>query len=462
MNMNPSRWLFAGASLTLFACGEGFSNEGSTATSVPSWEAFQANPPLTWEAFRDSVDREPVSPYRFIVDGDIPLADEENLYTFYQTWLAEEYANTHTDGQALTVRNVLGADVLWPASQRFELTYCISDSFGSKKATLIAAMDRAARSWDDFVGVRFIYRPDQDTNCTSSNNNVVFNVSPIAASYVASAFFPDDARSKRQLFVTDIAFTTTSGGRDLEGILRHETGHILGFRHEHIHISCTEESTADSRQITSYDVNSVMHYPQCRPSGTGGYRQTSLDYSGAVQLYGSAYVTFASPSVNGLLVGARGILVSSGTTWPDSTPAETALRFCRDQGYMEHWTFTSYVRSSAYSYVTEHGLGNWNATGNNGVTMLDEIRCRVRPLTLRTYFHPKVNGYRVGRVTTSSVSRAETVNQFCIREGLSAVAYDYAVDPPIGTAYSYWTGSAWSTSGNNSVELFSQIRCVNP
>src|SRR5262249_50192952 len=38
---------------------------------------------------------------------------------------------------------------------------------------------------------------------------------------------------------------------------------------------------------SSTDVNSVMYYPQCRPSQGGGFRQTTLDYQGANQLYGS-------------------------------------------------------------------------------------------------------------------------------------------------------------------------------
>jgi hypothetical protein len=110
----------------------------------------------------------------------------------------------------------------------------------------------------------------------------------VTASYFAASFFPDDVRADRQLLITSAAFTTTAGGRDFQGILRHETGHILGFRHEHIWITCTGEETSEARQVTSYDVNSVMHYPQCRPSGTGGYRQTSLDYVGATSLYGYA------------------------------------------------------------------------------------------------------------------------------------------------------------------------------
>jgi hypothetical protein len=252
---------------------------------VPSWDAFRENPPVGWDEFRASAARESFAPYRFIVDGDIRLAGEPELQDFYQKWLAQEYASIAPGGSALTAKNVLGADVLWPISKRFDLTYCVSNSFGTRKADVVAAMDRATRSWSGSVAVQFSYRPDQDATCSNTNNNVVFDVRPVNESYFAASFFPDDPRPARELLITNAAFTTTDGGRDFEGILRHETGHILGFRHEHIWIGCGGEGTADARHVTSYDVNSVMHYPQCRPSRTGGYRQSQLDIVGAAMLY---------------------------------------------------------------------------------------------------------------------------------------------------------------------------------
>lgn len=237
-----------------------------------------------WESFRASVYREPGEHGVFIVEGDVPISDEAALRRYYDTQV------TRT-AQPLTVMNVLGADILWEGSDTFDLTYCVSNAFGTRKAEVVETIALAAASWSERAGVGFRYVPAQDASCTASNGNVIFDVNPAptGATYFARAFFPNDARAQRNVLIGNDAFTTTAGGRDFEGILRHELGHTLGFRHEHIWSpTCKDEEATDARLVTEYDVNSVMHYPQCRPVATGGYRQTDRDYRGSVSLYGLA------------------------------------------------------------------------------------------------------------------------------------------------------------------------------
>lgn len=258
--------------LALGACGGELEQE----TAVTG-----GDPVISWEEFLASAEREPWEGGKFIVDGDIALPDEDALFAYYHSFVRSE--------DALTVSQVFGTDEIWGHPDAYKLTYCVSDSFGSQKAEVVETMARATASWEDVVGVDYEYVPSQDGNCTASNNNVLFDVRPATASYFARAFFPSEGRSTRNVLITNSAFTTTSGGRDFEGILRHELGHSLGFRHEHIWVpGCSSETPEDARAVTSFDVNSVMHYPQCRPSGGGGYRQTALDYEGAMSLYGLA------------------------------------------------------------------------------------------------------------------------------------------------------------------------------
>lgn len=280
---------------------------GGSATGIPE--------SLTWDEFVQRA-TPAVGRAGYIVDRDIYLADLDALHAYYDAYLAQELGGvapgiyaSYSSGprvapgqaeseieQGLTVDQLNGADDIWGTATRFTLTYCINNNFGNdttqtkNKQAVINALDLASRSWDAIVNVKFSYVPSEDANCTADNANVLFDVEPIANSgFFASSFFPrNTARQDRRLQIDDTAFTTTAGGRDLQGIMRHELGHVLGFRHEHIWLSptCTGEATTDARLVTPYDVNSVMHYPQCRPSATGGYRQTVLDYGGATSLYG--------------------------------------------------------------------------------------------------------------------------------------------------------------------------------
>ncbi|MEZ4252508.1 MAG: M57 family metalloprotease [Polyangiales bacterium] len=141
-------------------------------------------------------------------------------------------------GNALTQATFEGTPIKWPFPTQTQLTYCVdTGSFGSRADELLSALDSAAESWSRVVNVRFL-RVDVP-GCDNETNEVVFNVRRVRSSvFNAAAFFPNQARADRELQVTKSAFTETEGGRTLEGILRHELGHVLGFRHEHIWASC--------------------------------------------------------------------------------------------------------------------------------------------------------------------------------------------------------------------------------
>jgi hypothetical protein len=168
----------------------------------------------------------------------------------------------------------------------------------------------------------------------------------------------------------------------------------------------------------------------------------------------AADVTYASPAVNGYLVG---------TYYPrsGSSPSDTARRFCQDRGHVGALNHVTSIRSTAYSFINgTGGIGNWSVTGNSNVTMLDSITCSDSRFT---YTGPTVNGYIVGTLyPTSGSSAADTARRFCHdRNHVDAESYVTSVR---STTYTFINGTGgngnWSVTGNANVTVLDSITCV--
>jgi hypothetical protein len=132
----------------------------------------------------------------------------------------------------------------------------------------------------------------QDANCTRQNGAVLFDVNPVDVDgeYLARAFFPGEARAERNVYI-DLTALALDPTRELKlvGVLRHELGHTLGFRHEHTRPesgACFEDG--NFVPITRYDKLSVMHYPQCNGGTSWALVLTNPDKNGAACVYGGA------------------------------------------------------------------------------------------------------------------------------------------------------------------------------
>lgn len=273
----------------------------------------------TFEEFKATVKKEGD---RYIVSGDIAISDEKELKAFFRQ-LQRRY---HEEDQGRLVK--FGSKGLWSSAQRKNLTYCVSPEFGDRHEKVVAAMSDAAGAWEKAANINLRYVQEEDANCTNHNDNVVFDVAPTTSteSYYAIAFFPYQPRRDRTVVIYDLSFKTPAGALpELAGVLRHELGHVLGFRHEFVHPGSgkclSEDFPKDVKAVTPYDAFSVMNYPDCNEQLGYQFKLTEKDKSGAACQYGEA----ADFKINKDLLSDRSCLTPVKP--PANLPAPTIKTF---------------------------------------------------------------------------------------------------------------------------------------
>lgn len=232
----------------------------------------------------------------FVLESDILLTPGEfGSYSYIHNqrrrYNIEDFKSR--DQVAITGEVLNGQIVRWDESN--VISYCFNKfSFASQEEYELVRthMTQAVKDWEATCGVKFEYKEEfDDDRLFHGNENVSFVVAkdPFNNRYFALAFFPYDPKSRRTVWAMNPFFHT-----DLSqaGILRHEIGHILGFRHEQAredaHPSCKGELVGPGRKLyimMEYDPKSVMHY-LCGDMGSKELLITASDKKGAQLYYG--------------------------------------------------------------------------------------------------------------------------------------------------------------------------------
>lgn len=247
-----------------------------------------------FKKFKASVYKEPFPGGVYIVNGDTPISNEHDLEEFYRFEISAEWKHLKfgvpLNNVQLVVNAPHGVPATWDNVAKKKLTYCVSTTFGANHAAVVNAMKAATAAWEAVSDVKFAHLASSDASCNASTQAVMFDVRPVNVNgaYLARAFFPRSPRGERNVLIDQTSFALPPAGKlQLTGILRHELGHVLAFRHEQTRPEagkCFEDN--DWKPLTSYDAFSVMHYPQCNGLGDWALQLTDKDKVGAACLYG--------------------------------------------------------------------------------------------------------------------------------------------------------------------------------
>lgn len=379
-------WIAALAIPIFVACDPGASLSGDDASRGYDEQSY-----LRWVA---SLPR--TNGGRLIIDGDLTATSDATLRDVYQRKMAGQglgYSN-RGDGEIGSSSSALTQykPQVWPEFKKRNLTYCISDDFGADKSTVVNAIGAAARAWERYIDVNFVYQAAEDSDCTKHNYKVEFNVVPDCgdSSFSASAFFPHYLRKDRELLICNLSPVAP---RSLAGVLKHELGHALGFFHEHSRLgsgSTCEKEPEGLTYLTTYDTGSVMHYlpgSSCKNKDSKyDYYLTPRDIAGAQGLYGKVstrLVAFRTPkgtylsSPVGSAAAAKGIFTNFAKFFKQAPKLQLLRADASSIGPLETFEIRRYPGNTGMMLRDHRGafvsvgdspgpvgvMANWGASG---------------------------------------------------------------------------------------------------
>ena len=231
----------------------------------------------------------------FIVEGDLPMTEGELFDYVHEAGrkkskddpsflsgselvvnLYRKQRDFYKDVSKRTLRYAIDRKT-FPTAEQFDLTRQNLSAAGAEWQSLCPDCQLK------FVDVTDVKVRPRHTEVV----NFIVRYERLPEGYVALGFYPHHSPMRRYLYVDPKYFTTDA---NKVGIMRHEMGHILGYRHEHEREEAPGDCYSDATglsTLTEYDPLSVMHY-FCGANASNDLAFTDNDRKGHVLLYGLA------------------------------------------------------------------------------------------------------------------------------------------------------------------------------
>jgi hypothetical protein len=203
----------------------------------------------------------------YVLEGDWRVTREEvraRLYSYISSPTVDQ--SRGVGNEELYVMKKNGVLAKWPVGQR-ALTYAIKRSSftPAQYKKVVENFPKATVDWITACecDLSFTHLAQYDDNPKLTDVTFIVTFQPNDRRFIALGFFPTDPVDQRYLHIMEPYFTNKT--YDEIGMLRHEVGHILGYRHSHIGgvAGCAYYDEPDKgwEDLSSYDWRSAMHYP---------------------------------------------------------------------------------------------------------------------------------------------------------------------------------------------------------
>ncbi len=98
---------------------------------------------LSFDEFEATVYKEPFENGKYIVNGDTPIIDKEALKEFFSRNIQNSINPSASMIQGLVVHQVNNQDAKWNDSDKKQLNYCVSTTFGGNYQDVVSKMQSA-------------------------------------------------------------------------------------------------------------------------------------------------------------------------------------------------------------------------------------------------------------------------------------------------------------------------------